>query len=184
MISRRQFFAVTAAWSGALGVGRASAQSVGRAPIAGAPAAAIGLDGSRAEHVDVTRDWDGSMCRARVTNRGAAPVRIKEVVLLDVELNLPPETALYGEGFQMLSQTAGTLGAPADLSQYTDATHYKMPAAPGSRAGTTRGRASPRNGSSPIPSRARRARASIEPATSRASAGRGTWSFSAAPTSR
>jgi alpha-galactosidase len=27
----------------------------------------------------------------------------------------------------MLSQTSGTLGAPADLGNYTDAKHYKMP---------------------------------------------------------
>ncbi|HKG99074.1 MAG TPA: glycoside hydrolase family 36 protein, partial [Pyrinomonadaceae bacterium] len=35
---------------------------------------------------------------------------------------------LYGEGFQMLSQTGGTLGQPADLGNYTDAKHYKLPA--------------------------------------------------------
>src|SRR5678816_380793 len=41
---------------------------------------------------------------------------------------------LYGEGFQMLSQTAGTLGAPVDLSQYTDAKHYRIPTSEGARA--------------------------------------------------
>ena len=61
-------------------------------------------------------------------------MRIKEVVLVDVELALPPATALYGEGFQMLTQTGGTLGAPADFSQYTDAKHYRIPASEGARA--------------------------------------------------
>src|SRR5262245_49509336 len=74
------------------------------------------------------------ICRSTVVNRGRTPVRIKEVVLLGRDLELPPETRLYGEGFQMLSQTGGTLGAPFDLSQYTDANHYKMVSAPGSRA--------------------------------------------------
>ena len=31
-------------------------------------------------------------------------------MLFDVALAMPAETALYGEGFQMLSQTGGTLG--------------------------------------------------------------------------
>src|SRR5262249_6597301 len=43
-------------------------------------------------------------------------------------------TGLYGEGFQMLSQTGGTLGSPLDYSQYTDAKHYRLRASEGSRA--------------------------------------------------
>ncbi len=56
------------------------------------------------------------------------------MVLFDLHLPLPPSTRLYGEGFQMLSQTGGTLGAPADLGNYTDAKHYKMPAPAGAKA--------------------------------------------------
>ncbi len=55
-------------------------------------------------------------------------------MLFDLQLPLPPSTRLYGEGFQMLSQTGGTLGAPADLGNYTDAKHYKMPAPAGAKA--------------------------------------------------
>ncbi|HYJ45934.1 MAG TPA: glycoside hydrolase family 36 protein, partial [Pyrinomonadaceae bacterium] len=55
-------------------------------------------------------------------------------VLFDLALPLPPETRLYGEGFQMLSQTGGTLGQPADLGNYTDAQHYKLPAPDGAKA--------------------------------------------------
>ena len=46
---------------------------------------------------------------------------------------MPPATRLYGEGFQMLTQTGGTLGAPLDYSQYTDAKHYKLPEPPDAR---------------------------------------------------
>ncbi|HET9526387.1 MAG TPA: glycoside hydrolase family 36 protein [Pyrinomonadaceae bacterium] len=60
-------------------------------------------------------------------------MRIKEVVLFDLHLPLPPSTRLYGEGFQMLSQTGGTLGQPTDLGNYTDAKHYKMPAPTGAK---------------------------------------------------
>jgi len=137
MISRRQFLAI----SGALAASarRAHAQrgapDFGRARIAGAPGRVIRADGSIAPaSVELERRWDGAFCRSRVVNNGAAPVRVKEIVLFELVLALPAATALYGEGFQMLSQTGGTIEAPSDFSQYTDAKHYKMPATTGSRA--------------------------------------------------
>jgi alpha-galactosidase len=135
MISRRSFLggAVAAGMARfAVGVPGAPVQRAGA--IADSPAAAIALDGSRLRDVSIVRDWNGSICSAHAVNHGAAPVRVKEVVLFDVDLKLPPETAFYGEGFQMLSQTAGTVATPVDLSQYTDEKHYKMPATPGWRA--------------------------------------------------
>jgi len=88
----------------------------------------VGTDVSR---VKVERRWNGAVCQSQLVNQGREPVRIKEVVLFDVKLTLPATTRLYGEGFQMLTQTGGTLGQPADLGNYTDAKHYKLPA-PGS----------------------------------------------------
>jgi hypothetical protein len=78
-------------------------------------------DAPGVDAVRLTRSWDGALCRSRLTNSGREPVRLREVVLFDVSLGLPPETKLYGEGFQMLSQTGGTLGQPLDLGDYTDA---------------------------------------------------------------
>src|SRR3954451_10473388 len=83
--------------------------------------------------VEIVQQWAGVQCRSRVTNRGTRAVAIKEVVLFDVTLELPPSTAIYGEGFQMLSQTGGTLANPQDLGSYTDARHYKMPMPEGTR---------------------------------------------------
>ncbi len=83
--------------------------------------------------IDVTRTWTGPLCRSAITNRSARPLRIKEVVLFEIDTTLPSATTLYGEGFQMLTQTGGTLGAPADYSQYTDAKHYKLPEPPDGR---------------------------------------------------
>lgn len=81
----------------------------------------------------LTRTWEGSLLRARLVNAGREPVRTKEIVLVDVAHGLAPETRLYGEGFQMLSQTGGTLEKPLDLGDYTDAKHYKMPQPEGAR---------------------------------------------------
>ncbi len=60
-------------------------------------------------------------------------MRIKHIVLFDVAHALPGETALYGEGFQMLTQTGGTLSQPVDLGNYTDPKHYRLLEPPGTR---------------------------------------------------
>ena len=100
-----------------------------------APAHVVPLDdGVRAAQVKLIRTWKGALCQSRLINRGSRPVRLKEVVLFDLSLTLAPQTRLYGEGFQMLSQTGGTLGQPEDLGNYTDAKHYKLPAPAGTKA--------------------------------------------------
>jgi alpha-galactosidase len=89
------------------------------------------VEGADVSKVKVGRRWKGAVCQSQLVNQGSEPVKIKEVVLFDVQLSLPATSRLYGEGFQMLSQTGGTLGQPIDLGNYTDAKHYKLPA-PGS----------------------------------------------------
>ena len=103
-------------------------QTLGSQPIQGSRGAVVGIDGATIDGVEVIRNWTGALCRTRIVNRTAVRLRIREVVLFDVELSLPSATALYGEGFQMLTQTAGTLATPVELSQYTDAKHYRIPA--------------------------------------------------------
>ena len=80
------------------------------------------------------RRWAGNVCHLTLTNHSSQPVRVKEVVLFDLQLPLAASTKLYAEGFQMLTQTSGTLGQPTDLGNYTDAKHYKLPAPAGARA--------------------------------------------------
>jgi alpha-galactosidase len=92
-----------------------------------APGRVVTADGGDVSRVRLVREWDGPRCHARVRNAGRSAVAVAEVVLFDVPHSLPPETAIYGEGFQMLSQTGGTVGRPADLGDYTDAKHYRMP---------------------------------------------------------
>lgn len=83
-------------------------------------------DGSAAKDVIVQRQFDGPVCRSVLRNRGKHARAIREVVLCSLEHGLPPETQLYGESFQMLSQTAGTIAAPADLG-YSEPKHYRIP---------------------------------------------------------
>lgn len=78
------------------------------------------------QQMAIVPSWDGDLCRTRVVNRGKQSVRVKEVVLCDVPHGLPAETHLYGESFQMLSQTGGTLGHPEDFG-YSELRHYHIP---------------------------------------------------------
>ena len=66
--------------------------------------------------VKLTGARNGDLYTARLTNAGKTPVHVTEVSLFRIAHALPDSTALYGESFQMLSQTAGTLGKPVDLA--------------------------------------------------------------------
>jgi len=71
--------------------------------------------------------WQGPYCQSKLTNKGKIAVKVKEVVLFRYTHTMPPPTPIYGEGFQMLSQTAGTVGLPVPMTRYTDAKHYRLP---------------------------------------------------------
>jgi alpha-galactosidase len=68
----------------------------------------------------------GDLYRATLTNTGKTAVHVREVALFRIAHQLPDATRLYGESFQMLSQTAGTLGKPENLG-YDELAHYKIP---------------------------------------------------------
>jgi len=103
--------------------------------IADAPSRVVLRDGRFAPaSLQVTRNWDGRICTSTLKNTGETSQRVREIVLFDYEHGYPAATAMYGEGFQMLSQTGGTLGRPIDLGNYTDAEHYKLNEHEGSRA--------------------------------------------------
>ena len=108
-------------------------ETLGQRSLASAPWRVTGPDGQPLSHVKVDRTWQGAVCRSTVTNTGSLPVRIKDIVLFDVQHGFAPDTRFYGEGFQMLTQNGGTVGAPADLGNYTDPKHYKLAEPEGAR---------------------------------------------------
>ncbi len=78
------------------------------------------------------KTWKGNRCSFALTNTGKAPIRLGNIILFDLAAHgLDPSTPIYGEGFQMLSQTAGTLGRVANLTPYMDGAHYRIPAPAG-----------------------------------------------------
>src|SRR6185503_14602051 len=116
LVGGAPLFRIGAVRGAARGTGSLDLEAVKSSPWRVVPAE----DGASVDALRLARSWDGPWCRSRLVNAGRVPVRIKEVVLLDLAHALPPATGLYGEGFQMLSQTGGTLGQPADLGDYTD----------------------------------------------------------------
>lgn len=90
--------------------------------------------GEGAANLVVTRQWNDRVCTSQISNPTSRPVSVREIVLFDVSLRTIPETAVvYGEGFQMLTQSAGTIAAPVDVGSYSDAGHYRIPTAIGGR---------------------------------------------------
>lgn len=77
--------------------------------------------------VQVSRTWEGDFCIARIVNTGNTPVHLREVILAQAGKILPRNTPFYAEGFQMLTQTSGTLEKPQVLGNYTDDGHYRIP---------------------------------------------------------
>lgn len=76
--------------------------------------------------IQLTIEWQGPICRSVLTNVSKQTLAVKQVVLFELRHSYPGDTALYGESFQMLSQTGGTLDHPVDLG-YNEREHYKIP---------------------------------------------------------
>ena len=74
----------------------------------------------------VERVWEGNLCRCRLLNTGNTPLRLARIDLFDLAHGLAADTPIYGEAFQMLGQTGGTIGHPEDWGSYADRSHYKL----------------------------------------------------------
>lgn len=94
--------------------------------IKNATAVAVLSNGQPATSIKIVKKWQGNSCVTTITNTSKKPVNLKEVVLFKAAKQFAPTTPIYAEGFQLLSQTGGTLEKPADLGYYTDRSHYKL----------------------------------------------------------
>lgn len=104
---------------------------VGR--IRAATPVAVAVEPGRSAELVVEMRWEGDEARPRVRNASSAPIAVREIVLFELEHGLAPSTAFYGEGLQMLAQSAGTLASPDDVGDYPDRSHYRLPEPDGFR---------------------------------------------------
>ncbi|MFQ2545707.1 glycoside hydrolase family 36 protein [Aeromonas caviae] len=75
-----------------------------------------------------TRQWEGPLCRVRLDNTGKQSEAVHHWRLFEGDLGLAPDSAIYGEGFQMLAQTGGRWNAPEHLGRCPDASVYRITA--------------------------------------------------------
>ena len=75
----------------------------------------------------LTRHWTDKVMTASLHSECRNPIAIASVIVIEAAHGFAPDTSLYGEGFTMLSLTAGTLRTPEDLEPYTDRAHYRIP---------------------------------------------------------
>ena len=94
---------------------------------------AVTADPDRARGLVVEMRWTDEEAAPTVRNTSAEPIAIREIVLFDIAHGLAPATRMYGEGLQMLAQTAGTIAAPEDVGEYPDRSHYRLPEPDGFR---------------------------------------------------
>src|SRR5688572_13560552 len=108
---KRRTFLDLAALSALAPVPRAlgAAPARARAPVTlarlrAAPGRVVPVDpkAAGAKGLRLERTWEGGTCRARLSNPGKQPVAVQEIVLFSLRHDLPAETRLYGESFQML----------------------------------------------------------------------------------
>ncbi|GCE07450.1 glycoside hydrolase family 36 protein [Dictyobacter aurantiacus] len=85
-----------------------------------------GSDMELTDNVRLSRSWQGDVCQPTLTNLNASPVRVREVVLFHGDFDLAFDCPWYAEGYQMLSQTSGSLRMPESIGSYNDHEHYKL----------------------------------------------------------
>ncbi len=75
----------------------------------------------------LTREWQQNSCKWRLNNSANHSIKIKEIVLFDGQLELSDDCPFYGEGFQMLAQTGGSVSQPKAIGRCPDISHYRLP---------------------------------------------------------
>ncbi|GAA5217622.1 alpha-galactosidase [Corallincola platygyrae] len=72
------------------------------------------------------RPWHDNEMRAEITNIAHAPARVSTVTLYDWRCAFSEEARIYGEGFQMLSQTGGWLNNAEPIGRCDDGEVYRL----------------------------------------------------------
>ena len=88
-------------------------------------------DGSVSTNIKVDRKWNGDNCKVFITNQSSSIVKIKEVVLFSADKLFEESTPIYAEGFELLSQTGGTLAHPKNIGYFDESKHYQLAEPPG-----------------------------------------------------
>lgn len=71
--------------------------------------------------------WQGSTCKLKLTNETDKKIAPGDITLFTAKMIYPKDTEFYGEGYNMLSQYAGTIDNFKLIGSFSDYDHYHLP---------------------------------------------------------
>lgn len=74
----------------------------------------------------INAKWQGNVCHLTLTNISEEPRRVGDLTVLEAAMPFSADTRVYGEGFSMLAQYAGTVADCKLIGSYCDVDHYKI----------------------------------------------------------
>ncbi len=75
----------------------------------------------------ISEHRDGDYLRHSFTYHGSENICVGRAMYESIAHGFLPDTKIYAEGYNMLSQTLGTISQPTDMTNYSDTGHYKLP---------------------------------------------------------
>lgn len=94
-------------------------------------ASEIVYEASAQAKLTLERSFQGNICRSMIQNATAEDIKVKEVIISRGKMPFAGDTKIYAEGYNMLSQTKGTIAEPQDMTPYSDRAHYRLPSKSG-----------------------------------------------------
>lgn len=84
------------------------------------------LKKSDGEAYEVLALWTGEECRLKLKSRSERSIFPEKIVLFSMDMIFSPNTLVYGEGYNKLSQYEGTVSNIKLIGKYGDFSHYKL----------------------------------------------------------
>ena len=72
-------------------------------------------------------EWSGDVCSLTLSNSSDKVQSVGDITIFEAEMMFSPDTRVYGEGYNMLSQYGGTVEDSYLIGSFSDYDHYKLP---------------------------------------------------------
>lgn len=71
--------------------------------------------------------WNDNTCSVTLKNNSNDDRKIGDITIFTADMMFSPDTEIYGEGYNMLSQYGGTVREAKLIGSFSDYTHYRLP---------------------------------------------------------
>lgn len=79
------------------------------------------------EEYRVLAEWKGENCQLQLINPSSRAVHFNKIPIFTMDMPFSPETFVYGEGYNKLSQYSGSVRDLHMVGSFGDFQHYKLP---------------------------------------------------------